>query len=845
MKHLAILAILLCLFSKNDAFKPTPEKPTHAGEAMRMHAMARLFPDGQMHTEQYMAGMAQKKWETQFSTNNNIWEALGPKNIGGRTLCLAVNPLDTNIIFIGSASGGLWKSTTAGKGTHAWVPVITGYPLLGVSSIVMDPSNPQIMFIGTGEVYNFENSAPGVANRTTRGTYGIGILKTTDGGLTWQKSLDWSYGSLRGVQDIKMNSQQPNTLFAATTEGIYRTYNAGQTWQQISNQKMAVDLAIDPVDTNRIFATHGSLDDMNWSGVYRSLDGGNTFSLLNNGLPTGYSGKAMIDISPSNHLVAYASVCDAFSQIGLFRTDNGGDSWSLVNSENVAAHQGWYSHDVAMKPDDPDYIVHGGFDIWISTDGGNTPEHKTFWYNWFFGVVPVGGPEGPPDYVHADIHRVYFLPSDPNKVYAVTDGGVFVSHDAGNTWAGRNGGYQSTQFYANIGNSASNPALCIGGMQDNATAIYQGQDAWMRVLGGDGLSAAISPNNDQLIYGSSQYLNISKSVNGGFNWQNISPYTANNEEANFAGPFELAPSNPNLIYAGAESMHVSQNGGSAWVNISNGPVDDGNTILTISVNANDPQKLYFSTAPLVTDQAHVFKSVDGGITNQIMTGLPNRMCMDVAQHPFSPTTAYAVFAGFNTNHVYKTTDDGANWLPIDNGLPDVPVNTILIDPDIPEHVYIGNDLGVWASANGGETWSLFSDEIPDAMMVMDLSISAANHKLRVGTHGLGVWQTDLMSQDVAVHQPKSARFLHLSPNPCDTRAQVDCYFKTDSRYTIFAADLSGKVLETVAAGSAPAGPFTCEILTKNLKNGAYVLILEGKSTGGRVFRDSWVLRVVH
>jgi hypothetical protein len=530
----------------------SPERrPSQAGMALQMWGMARTFPDGKFHTEKYATAMEQMRLAAQLRTDrSNTWEALGPKNIGGRTLCLAVNPLDTNILWAGSATGGLWKSTTAGKGAAAWQYVETGFPLLGVSSIALDPSNPDVMYLGTGEVYNVENSMPNVAIRVTRGTYGIGILKSTDGGVSWTKSLDWAYGDLRGVQEVVINPLRPATVFAATSEGLLRSYDAGATWQTIHNKIMAVDIEIKPSDTSVVFVTHGSHQDQSVSGIYRSTNGGNSFVKLSIGLPGSYSGKALIDISKSDPNIMYASIGNVTAQEGLYRSSNGGTSWQKVNSSNVASYQGWYSHDIAIHPQAPNITMWVGIDAWKSVNDGATAIRNSQWSAWYFGYVPAGGPEGPPNYVHADIHGVYYLESDPNKVYLVTDGGIFVSYDGGETFEGRNGGYQTQQFYANLGNSTTNPNLCIGGMQDNATAIYSGDPSWTRVIGGDGECAAIDPGNDQIMYGSSQYLNMLRSDDGGASFFGIAPPDQDDPQACFNGPFELAPSSPNIIYAG-------------------------------------------------------------------------------------------------------------------------------------------------------------------------------------------------------------------------------------------------------------------------------------------------------
>ncbi len=834
LPHLLVLLLLASLSCTQSTPKKDKHAPSHAGESLRLWAMARSFPDGSIHTEKYAEALAQIQFETKLTASDRSgnWEAIGPKNIGGRTLCLAFHPLDTNIIYAGSASGGLWKTTTAGQGPDAWHYVETGFPVLGVSAIAIDPNNPNVLYIGTGEVYNLDNSMPNVAFRTTRGTYGIGILKSTDGGLSWSKSLDWAYGDLRGVQDIKINPRRARTLYAATTEGLLRSYNAGASWQTVHNRKMAVDIEINPIDTGTVFVTHGSLDDELVSGVFRSTDGGNTFSLLNNGIPAGYSGKTLLTICPGQPNMLYASVGNNFFQQGLFKTTDGGNSWALVNNEDVCAYQGWYSHDVAVHPTNPDTLIWVGIDTWKSVDGGLTVSQQTLWYAWTFGQVPAGGPEGPPYYVHADIHRAYWMQNDPNKVYSATDGGIFVSYDGGTNWQGRNGGYQTQQFYANLGNSTTNPNLCIGGMQDNATAIYTGDAAWTRVLGGDGECAGIYPGNDLILFGSSQYLNLYKSIDGGENFSNITTGDMQGEDAAFNGPFEFAPSDPDIMYAGAQSLFRSDNAGEFWNYATTGFLADGDVILTLAVHPQNPNLLLCSTAPSVTNTARVFRV--NTATGQVAqaTGLPNRLCMDIAYDPVNPDVAYAVFSGFNTGHVWRSTDGGSTWTNTDNSLPDVPANSVLVDPLFPSHLYLGTDLGVWLSRTGGASWEFFSTGAPSGMLAMHLSISA-DRQLRVATHGLGVWQTPL-AEPVSTKAPIPALNMALRPNPAATQAAVEFDLPKPTTLDLWVVTAQGREIYRSGRRNYAAGRQTIPLDCSAWPAGAYGIVLEGAA--GRTSR---------
>lgn len=830
-KQLVPLAILIAIaVAANLAPNSEPKKPTEAGAALQLWAGSRLFPDGTFQTEKYSQALTAMRLAAQLrGERSTAWEDLGPKNIGGRTLCLAVHPLDTNILWMGSASGGIWKSTTAGRGAAAWQRVETGFPVLGVSSVAIDPVNPDIMYAGTGEVYNRDNSLPSIAVRTTRGTYGIGILKSTDGGQSWQKCLDWSYGDLRAVQDIKINPLRPATLYAATTEGVLRSYDAGANWQTVSDVPMAVDLEINPSDTSKIYVSHGSLDNNAISGIYRSQNSGDSFTKMTSGLPASFSGKALLTISPSNPDILYVTVGNVLQQVGMYKTTNGGNSWTLANSTDVCKHQGWYSHDIAVHPTDPNTFVWAGFDTWKSSNGGASVQQKSYWYLWDFGYVPAGGPEGPPDYVHADIHRVYYETSDPEKVYLVTDGGLFVSLDGGETYEGRNGGYQTQQFYANLGNSSSSSDLAIGGMQDNATAIYFGDPSWTRVLGGDGLCAAIRPGNDQIIYGSIQYLAMNKSTDGGQSWYGIGNEI--NEDAAFNGPFELAPSNPDVMYAGAQNLWRSGNAGESWFRVTTSTPDLGNYILTIAINPNDPDEVYFSTYPNSTDQAKVFKfSANTGIAEEI-NGLPNRYCMDINWHPTNPNIAYAVFGGFNTEHVWRTLDGGQTWSAIDNGLPDLPTNTLLIDPLYPDVLYVGNDLGVWVSANAGASWEPYSTEAPQALLVMHLSMEPQTRKLRAATYGLGLWQTDMLTPSQIKTPVAGIQIQSISPNPAGDRAVLNFYLADAGNVQVEMYDMQGKLVWQTETERLPVGNHRRELSLGSLPAGTYGVSIVG--TRGR------------
>jgi photosystem II stability/assembly factor-like uncharacterized protein len=741
---LVLMSISFFYFSKNNEVYKKPPKTSGALEALQNWTLKRSYPYEDIPSSKYYTSfLLTKKNLKQLKGVNYQWEQIGPHNIGGRTLDVEFNPQNPNTIFAGAASGGLWRSYTAGVGALAWERIETGYPVLGVSSIAISPIDSNTIYIGTGEVYNYQLALGGEVIRTTRGSYGIGILKTTDYGQTWEKSLDWSYDQQRGVNDVEIDPNNPSIVWAATTEGIFKSTDAGTSWNNVHQVIMGFDVAINPVNSNIVFVTHGNFGSSG-HGIYRTTDGGNTWTKLVNGLPASFNGKAILSIYKNNPNIIYASIGNGSSSgagTWLCKSTNGGNSWTIVNTTDYATYQGWYSHWVGVSPVDSSLVLTGGIDIFKSTNGGNELIQKTYWYNWDFGITPPGGPEGPPDYVHADQHSITFHPTNPNVIYFGTDGGVFRTTDKGETFSGCNGGYQSTQFYNGFSSSYNLPDLAIGGMQDNATAIYLGTVAWYRAIGGDGCQTGIDPNNDNILYGTYQYLNILKSTDGGLNWFGIGP--AGRDNPAFVAPFVICRSNPNVIYAGSRKFHKSTNGGNTWTIGNGGALLDGNQILSIGVSSTSTDTIYVGTAP-VSSRAKIFRSTDGGNTFiNITDSLPDRYPDDIAVDPNDSKIVYVVFSGFGTSHLFKSTDAGNSWIDIGSSLPDVPSSAIVIDPNNSNILYFGNDLGVYLSTDAGQSWSEYSVGLPFGCIVIDLSIVRASNRIRAVTHGNGVYEAPL------------------------------------------------------------------------------------------------------
>jgi photosystem II stability/assembly factor-like uncharacterized protein len=726
------------------------------------------------------------------------WEAMGPLNTTGRTLTMAFNPQNPNTIYAGSASGGLWRSYEEGEGL-SWQKVETGLPTLGVSTIAFAPADSMTMYIGTGEVYNINRTGDDGAYRSTRGSYGFGILKSTDGGETWTKSLDWTYNNQEGVWMIDVSQSNPNIITAATTDGIYRSMDAGDNWSQIFNIEMATDLAVDPDNPNRIIAAFGNLGSEQ-RGIYRSLDGGSTWT-QSEGIPLVFQGKIQIDMFKQNANILYASVGNGFwfddGATWLCKSEDFGATWSTLNITDYSRWQGWFAHDIAIHPTNSDIVTPIGIDIWNSTDGGLTVEQRTSG-GVTLGTPQAGIPDGGSNYSHSDHHFVIYHPTDPNIIYFANDGGIFKSEDGGFSYASMNGGMQTTQFYHGFVVSPLDENVALGGLQDNSTAIFRGDGNWSRAIGGDGSWAAVDPDDAAIMYGSSQNLNARKSVNSGSNWSTL-PIPDNFDDPLFIAPYAVAPSNGNVLYAAGENIYKSENAGNVFDELYNGFAEGTDPIFTIEIAPSDENVAYFGTSP-EGSQATVISTIDGGLTFQTnATTLPLRIVNDFSVDANDPSIVYAVLSGFGSDHVFKSTDFGINWESIDGNLPDVPTNCIQVDPNDSDHLYVGNDIAVYFSEDGGTTWDVIETGVPSAMIAMDFAISPRDHKLWIATHGNGTYRTDLLSTPILsttdVNDPLE---VNVYPNPAESTITIDFDNSQDIVATIY--DLRGRTMLTETLG---------------------------------------------
>ena len=717
-------------------------KRNGALEALQMLSHQRSYPEKNLQHARYFQKLEKLTQQESIIRNEPTepWEEIGPRNIAGRTLAVAINPQNNHTIFAGSASGGLWRSHNQGKGV-SWHKIPLGFPVLAVSSIAFPSNDSTTIYIGTGEVYNMNAAGTGAAYRNTRGTYGMGILKSSDGGENWEKSLDWSYETERGIHMVKVAPSNSSIVYAGTTHGVYKSIDAGESWENVLDVPLVTDLLIHPQNADDIIAASGNFDSPG-KGIYKTLDGGMNWD---HWVPADFQGK--IQLAQYDHIaeIVYASVGNGFSSndgaTWLFKSSNRGQSWTLENDTDYSEWQGWFSHDVAVHPFNSQKLTLVGITIYQSNNGGATIEPTTIG-GVAFGTPPIGEPDGPPNFTHSDHHDVIYDPKDEETIYVANDGGIYGSFDGGENWQSLNGGLQCTQFYNGF-SVFSDPfkTLAMGGLQDNSTVVYTGSPAWKREIGGDGSWSAIHPENSFVRYGSLQYLTMFKTLNGSHYDRLLVP--GNFMLTSFIAPFVLSPANPDVIYAGRSDIIKSTNGGDDLFLLGI-EGHNGDPAFSMDASHQNEDKFYFATAPW-NHRPKIYISYDGGeIAHDITHDLPNQYINDIHVDPNDDGNVYIALGGFGESQVFKTTNAGQSWLDITGNLPKIPTSAIVVDPLDENLLYVGNDYGVFYSEDGGENWNSYNDGIIDAALVMDMKINAETRQIYAATHGSGVLLRDMV-----------------------------------------------------------------------------------------------------
>lgn len=643
--------------------------------------------------------------------------ASGPSAVSGRVTAVAVDPIDPNVIYVGGAQGGIWKSSDAGV---SWSPRTDDQCSLAIGSIEIDPVNASIIYAGTGE-----------ANLSADSYYGCGILRSTDGGTTWAQFGAAVFDTPTGgayipaivVDQASAGSAGTSVVIAATNSGVWRSTDSGQSWVKVQ-AGYATGLVQDPGTSTTWYAaiTFTNIT----RGIYKSIDNGVNWAPATAGFPTTNIGRIALAIAPSAPNTLYAAIQDDFDQVGsdgallgVYKTTDGALTWNQLTAGNASCStQCWYDIVLAVNPLDPQQVIFGGIVLYESIDGGNN----------FTSVA--GG-------IHVDQHALAF--ADATTLYAGNDGGVYRITIPGFSWESLNNDLALTQFYPGLSLQPGAGIGILGGTQDNGTLEYNGSPSWDFVLGADGGYTATDWLNAGVAYAETQW-----SANSGFSGPRrrdaflgrFSLKTTGinlTEPANFIPPMVMDPVDPSVLYFGASALYRTSDRGERWDAIS----PAAGTAKVDAIGAGyDGLTVYYASSGPGSIQMQVTSNL-GATWQPAVSGLPNRIVTDIQVDQGDPLTAYLVVSGFGTGHVFRTTNGGATWQNISGGLPDVPGNSILWIPSRGE-LYVGTDLGVFTSSDQGANWTPFVTGLPN-VAVFDLVYNIASNTIVAGTHGRGAF----------------------------------------------------------------------------------------------------------
>lgn len=737
-----------------------PDQPDEAAKFRRMQMQDEnglIPPDGYEKARQHVRLMRFAQAESIKTKRQDpkvagiepdSWEWLGPGNIGGRIRSIVIHPINTNRMWVGSVSGGIWRTTNSGT---SWAPVDDFMANLAVTTIVINPANTNEMYAGTGEGFGNIDSIRGA-----------GVFRSTDGGVTWDQLASTS-GPVNGPDWFFVNrlaiSPNGSTLLAATNTGIWRSTDDGAMWNP---EQANVCWDIDFHPSNNSLAIAGG------AGVARySNDGGDTWTAatfkINASDPNPVllnGGRVEVAYAPGTPSTVYASV--NLNDGEIYKSTDGGQNYSRVNTGNNfflgSNNQGWYDNVIWVNPQNSNFVIVGGIHLWRSTDGGTTLTR-----------ISDGSNSAHADHHVIVAHPAFNSTTNP-KVFFGNDGGIYrtdnittASDSSG--WIELNNNLGITQFYGAAGNS---DGVIIGGTQDNGTLRYNGStETWTRPLGADGGYCAADLTNSNYFYGETQNFGLRRSTDGAQSFaqiycdpdhfildgmgnstgkcQNGWGITDVNNLSNFIAPFILDLNNANRLLAGGRSLWRSTNVKAAiptWTAIKN-PSPANVNISAIAVAPGNQSIIWVGH-----NNGDVFRTTNGTAANPTWTqvdtnptGLPNRFVTSLTISSSNSNIVYVTLGGFVGDNVYRTTDAGNTWTEITGtgatGLPDVPVRALVISPIVSNYLYVGTEVGIFASEDNGATWGLPQDG-PANVSVDQLFCLGGD--LIAATHGRGIYR---------------------------------------------------------------------------------------------------------
>lgn len=666
------------------------------------------------------------------SEQRAAWECINQTEPGesvgydgmGRATSVAFHPTNTNIFMVSGAIGGVWLTTDGGS---TYSSIGDNLPNLAVSDIVFDPNNSQTIYAATGDAIWY-------------GLPSSGVYKSTDLGQTWSLTdLTFNLSVNARIPKLLINPENGNTIFAATSDGLYRTLNAGTSWE-IVKTGFHWDVAYKPGDTTTVYGLAREGADLE---IFSSIDGGSSFTQMTNlGLGFSQYSPSFLGLTNANpNFIYYMNGVDG----ELHLSTNSGASFSLQQSSLPAQDA------FTVSQADENNVYVGALNNYRSDDRGATFSQKSFWYD--------NGVDTP---VHADSRRMVTNPSQPDIIYVCNDGGVYVYDEVNDDWNELSAGLVIMQYYS-VAVSQTDPFLVMGGTQDNGTRIRTASPSWRSGNGGDGMECAIDNIDESVLY--CTYVNgqLYRSNDGWVNdiYNDITPqFNGNPVDGDWVTPFVLDPSDNNTILAGYDDVYYSTDQGDSWQKISTN-LFSGSNIQEVGVSPADSRYLYAIVGSRVK-----YTSDGGALWTQRNAPVPSSAGIEsITFHPSDTNQWWISCGGYSsTSKVFYTSNNGQSFVNISTGLPNVPVNKIVYQNGGNGLLYAGTDLGMYYY--NGVQWNAMNDQLP-LTQVSDIELQYSSSKIRISTHGRGIWQTDFMDAlpPVAGLNPTLEDQMKVYPNP--------------------------------------------------------------------------------
>lgn len=634
------------------------------------------------------------------------WSLLGPVNTSslsgaGRLNFVRIHPTQPNTIFVGSPSGGLWKSTDGGSNWTTNTDLIA--QVIGCTDIAIDPVNTNIMYLATGDGDAGDN-------------YSVGLLKSTDGGTTWNKTgLTNTPGQFKQLSKVLINPTTTSTILVATSTGVYRSTDAGATFTltQTGNFK---DMEFKPGDPNTVYVC----------GIefFKSTTGGATWTKISAGLPASTAICRMaiaVSAADANYIYMTTGLpAPTYGNEGFYKSTNGGTSFTKLGTTPNIGNQQWYDLCIAASPTNAQEVLLGGQTQFMKTTNGGT--------SWSQIATTT----------HVDYHDVIY--TSGTTAYMASDGGIYKTTDGGSNWDDLSNGLVISQMYG-FGHSATAANKFIYGWQDNGTNVTNGT-THTAAIGGDGMKAFISHGNDQNMWGETQYGGLRRSTNGGMSFTQCTAgitefINGNTGPGPWVAEWNEDPTTANTIYVGFNNVWKSTTGGTSWTKMGTVSTSTVYVQAIAAVPTTNGQTVWAAKG------GTLHKTTNGGTNWTAITTLPGGTISDIICHPTNTQKAWVSFSGFsNSVKVFQTTDQGATWTNLSASIPNVPVNCMAIDKNGNDALYIGTDIGVFFKDATMNIWQPFSQGLP-IVEVTQIEMYYAGSKVRASTYGRGLWESPL------------------------------------------------------------------------------------------------------